>query len=203
MTRLPILLSILILGGMIFAVRFILTYPGLALTDSELIQSIIGVVATGGALISAAFVIPAYIQNLRTFYEAHRPQLLVQVENRHKTVPEHPSPIPETIIHYRNISSNQFNDLTLRIYVKTIDEEINISDLFSPNMTMPGQDQRQKHFEPVPYLNERGFYLNTEIAGSPPSELHIEYQYHYAGRFQRIRAQIYVWNVKEQIWEIK
>lgn len=203
MPRIPIILAVLIVLAAAAGILVIVLSPGISMTDAETAQTITGIAATAGALVSASFVIPAYLQNLRAFAEAHRPQLLVQVTNEHKNVPGLNLPVPVTILHYRNITSKQFSNLTLRLMIEGYGRHVDLSDIFTRGMTMPGFDQRLKKFEPVTLANEKGLYLNTQVTGQPNPELAIEYEYRYLGRLWQVKAQQYVWNPEEQIWEIK
>ena len=202
MSRTPALISGLLLLAGAAAIAVITLCPSIALTPAQYIQSTTGIVATTGALVSATFVVSSYRQSIRTFHEAYRPQLLVQVESQFEAQPDSEEKIPVSIIHYRNISNNQFNDLTLHLTIDAFGGQFSLDDLFTPKMTMPGQDVRFRRIRPVQLLNESGLYLNTEIRDQPAPRLSVEYEHTYAGRTHKVLAQQYTWNVLLQLWEI-
>jgi len=202
MSRLPTLISILLVIAAASAIAVLNLSPSVGLTTFERIQATTAIIATTGALISAAFVVTAYRQSIRTFQEAYRPQLLIQAESQFEIDETSGQPTPITIFRYRNISQYQFNDLTLHVTVHYIDKEVALDDLFPAHMTMPGQDHRFKQIRPVPLINERGLFINREVTGQPPPGLLLGYEYTYAGTVHRVNAQRYAWNVTLQLWEV-
>jgi hypothetical protein len=202
MSKIPTFISIVLFIAGAAAVTLITLHPDIHLETKEYIQAITSIVATTGALISVTYVVSSYRQSIKTFHEAYRPQLLVQVENLFEIDPDSQEKIPVSIIHYRNISDYQFNSLTLHLSVDAFGKKLSLDDLFAPDMTMPGQDVRHRKIRPVHLLNERGIYLNTVVKDGSPPRLTIEYEYTYAGILNKVSSQCYIWNVKLQVWEI-
>jgi hypothetical protein len=175
----------------------------LVLTHSELIQAEIGIFATFGALVSAAFVIYSYIQTNRAFIESQRPQLLIQVENkRPRKNKETSEEVPATFINYKNITVNQFADLTINVSVVVEHRTIDLSDLFRPRMVMIGYDQRQRWFEPLKMLKERGLDLNDVTATGHEALLKLSYSYTYGGQTNTVPCQEYKWDPRLEQWII-
>jgi hypothetical protein len=202
MRRLPVVIAGILLAAAASAIAFVTLSPRVALTAYERIQSTAAVLATAGALISAAFVVSAYRQSVRAFYEAYRPQLLIQAESQFEADENTGEPIPITIFRYRNISLYQFNDLTLHAKVEAFGKEVSLDDLFPSHMTMPGTDQRFKKVYPVQLINARGIFINREVVGQPTARLALAYEHTYAGSRHFVVAQQYIWNVLLQLWEI-
>lgn len=88
------------------------------LADSETIQAQIGTFATYGALVSAAFVVYGYLQTNSAFVESQRPQLYIRVESlRVQDDAIFTQTDAAILMSYKNITANQFSDLTLAIRV--------------------------------------------------------------------------------------
>ena len=106
-----------------------------------------------------------------------------------------------TEIQYRNITPNRFTKLSLFLHVVAPDNEIDISDLFPPEMTMAGYDHRIKWFEPLSRINERGLFLNMVVQGQPPPLLTVGYSHEFLGKRETVEMGRYRWNPVTQIWE--
>ncbi|MBY0346117.1 MAG: hypothetical protein K2P98_04540, partial [Neisseriaceae bacterium] len=79
-------------------------------------------------------------QTSRAFIESQRPQLLIYFQNNK--------------IHYRNVSPNSFNDLTILLCLTVNDMTLNISDFFRENMVMISHDSRSKLFDTYDEVNK-------------------------------------------------
>lgn len=172
-----------------------------SLTDSEVIQAEIGIFATYGALVSAAFVVYSYLQTNSAFIESQRPQLYIRVEslkgcddaNATKTY-------PVTRIHYKNTTANQFSDLTIGVKVEAAGQSFDLGDQFRPNMIMIGHDERQKWFKTVTALKEKGCDLNDLAAAGTDVYLKLSYSFTHADEKKVIPCQYYKWDSKLQQW---
>lgn len=203
MPRVPVIITLL-LALVAFAAEFyVVRFGGLALTDSELIQAQVGIFATLGALVSAAFVVYSYAQTNRAFVESQRPQLLLQVvTQRMKTTNDAIETFPATFIHYRNITANQFSDLTLTVHVIAENRSIDISDLFRPKMVMIGSDQRQRWFDTYKFLERRALDLKDIAGRGHEIVLKLAYSYTYGGEHKTVYCQEYRWEHHLEHWDI-
>ncbi|KPQ23352.1 MAG: hypothetical protein HLUCCA13_13870 [Halomonas sp. HL-48] len=161
-------------------------------------SSIIAIAASVGALVSATFVIFSYLQTNRAFIESQRPQLLIVLDNRY----ESGTSIPVSFIHYQNITNNKFDDLTIKLTVTVSGTKYSLDHLFRPNMTMIGQDRRQRRFEPYDELANVGVDMPTQEGLGSKIELAIIYEYTFYHKSDRVRAQKYEWDSNSKRWEI-
>lgn len=171
--------------------------------DADLVSAQIAVAACLGAFVSTTFVVFSYMTTNKAYVEAQRPHLLVQVESL--KVPKDDSPdrlIPNTRIHYRNITTNRFRDLTLIVAVTANNRNFVLDDLFRSKMTMIGLDSRQRTFDPVAELKSRGLELQQVAAQGSEVRLTIGYTYTFNGKADHVDAQTYRWDARYEEWVI-
>jgi hypothetical protein len=170
----------------------------LELRSSEVVSSLIAVIATLGALISATFVVASYLQTNKAYVESQRPHLLTFVEN--KKYEESGEPL--SIIHYHNITNNRFNDLTISVKVESGNRIYDLSYFFRKNMAMIGQDRRQRSFKPAEELIKAGLNLQETSSSGKEVKLIVGYGYTFNGVVDNVNAQQYRWDAIDQLWEI-
>ena len=174
-----------------------------ALSHSEVIQAQIGVFATYGALVSATFVVYSYLQTNFAFVESQRPQLFLWVESmKGKEDTNSTTEFPVTRIHYKNVTANQFSDLTIGVRVDAANNSFNLDDLFQENMTMIGHDQRQRWFNTINELKNKGCDLNATTAAGTEVFLKLSYSFSFAGERRVVPCQRYKWDVLTNQWLI-
>lgn len=167
----------------------------LGLTNSEIIDALIAVVTSLGALISATFVIFSYLQTNKAFIEAQRPHLLIQIVKDPKS--------EVVFILYRNITNNRFSDLTISLIATALNREIDLSYLFREKMTMIGQDSRQRIFSSIEELEKHGLDLQNVASGGNEINLFVNYSYTFNDEIDFVPAQKYRWDTKSESWEIR
>lgn len=203
MLRIPILITLLLALVACAVELYVFWFGHLPLTASELIQAQVGIFATFGALVSAVFVVYSYVQTNWAFVESQRPQLLVQVETRRmKRTKAADEDFPATFIHYKNITANQFADLTIIVHVSAENRSIDLSDLFRPGMVMIGHDQRQRWFDTYKLLQERTLDLKEVTARGHQALLKLSYTYTYSGERKTVYCQEYKWDLPVEQWII-
>jgi len=170
----------------------------LELKPSEVVSSLIAVIASLGALVSATFVVASYLQTNKAYVESQRPHLLTLVESRKYDV----SGEPLSIIHYHNITNNRFNDLTIHIKAESDNRVYDLSYLFRQNMAMIGQDRRQRSFKPVEELSKAGLNLQETSSSGKEVKLMVGYEYTFNGVVDKVNVQQYRWDAGTQLWEI-
>ncbi len=189
-----ILLSAIILLG-IYGILFLFCSPLITVTDTiQYFQPLIGIITSTGALCSAAIVIS-------TYYEAHKPQLLIQVVNddqkRKYTILDH-----ITRIHYENLTLYQFNKLNIQLSIEYKNDKIELDNLFPEDMIMLGRDDRNKRFITTNELQNLGLSL-AQINFSPdPLYLLVSFDFNYLGIKYKIKAQKYIWDKINIQWNI-
>ena len=193
-----LIVSVCIIAAGSFASWYLATTEALDLEDAELVSSIIAIAASVGALVSATFVIFSYLQTNRAFIESQRPQLLIVLDNKY----ESGTNMPVSFIHYHNITNNKFDDLTIKLTVTVNDTEYSLDHLFRPNMTMIGQDRRQRRFEPYGELANVGVDMPTQAELGSKIELAIIYEYTFDRKADWVHAQKYEWEANSKRWEI-
>lgn len=168
------------------------------LKPNEIVSALIAVVASLGALVSATFLVASYLQTNKAYIESQRPHLLILVESlRHKD-----SGHPVSRIHYHNITNNRFNDLTVTVSVDSGNRTYDLSHLFRSNMTMIGQDRRQRSFKPIEELGKLGLDLQQTASSGKEVKLRIGYKYTFNGHEDVVNAQEYRWDADEKQWQI-
>ena len=105
-----------------------------------------------------------------------------------------------TQIHYKNITANQFSDLTLAIQVEAQGQVFDLSDQFRPNMIMIGHDSRQKWFKTLASLKAKGCDLAALASSSPDVLLKLSYTYTHAGGKRSVPCQDYKWDWGLEQW---
>lgn len=170
------------------------------LTDIEKIKLFLNLLVTLTGTISAIFVVFSYIQTNSAFVLSQKPLLLIQIENYH--IDKNDKKEPMTIINYQNITNNSFEDLTFEILVKTDNRVADISELFREEMHMPGYDKRQRTFDPVKVIKNKGIdIIQTSFQGTSII-LEIYYSYTFLDTKEEILAQKYKWNNLRKEWSI-
>ncbi len=170
----------------------------LELRPNEVVSSLIAVIASLGALISATFVVASYLQTNKAYVESQRPHLLILVES----LKHNESGQPMSRILYHNITNNRFNDLTISVRIESDNKAYDLSHLFRKNMTMIGQDRRQRSFKPVEELSKAGLNLQETSSSGKEVKLMVGYEYTFNGVVDKVNAQQYRWNAGDQQWEI-
>lgn len=184
-------------------IYWIWTSSILNLANPQKVNSSIAIFACLGAFISATFVVYSYLHTNKSFIESQRPHLLIQVENlKAKENNQSETLIPMTRIHYRNITNNRFLDLTIGVKVSAENREIDLSDLFRPNMTMIGLDSRQRTFAPISLLNERGLNIRAVARKGNEVKLNLTYTYTFNKKREIVEAQLYRWDAEREEWSI-
>lgn len=201
--RVPLILTIVLVAIACAAGTYIATTSKLSLTDAELVQAEISIFATMGALISATFVIYSYIQTNRAFIDSHRPQLLIWVESKKlRKEKDSDEEIPATFIHYKNITANQFSDLTINVSALAENRTFDLGGLFRTNMIMIGYDQRTRFFETLNTLRQKGLDIDAVAARGKEVILRLSYSYTYLGKRHTVECQNYKWDPRIQQWII-
>ena len=170
----------------------------LGLRPNEVVSSLIAVIASLGALVSATFVVASYLQTNKAYVESQRPHLLILVES----LKNNESGEPLSRIHYHNITNNRFNDLTISVRVESDNKTYDLSHLFRKRMAMIGQDRRQRSFKPVKELSKAGLDLQETSTSGKEVKLMIGYEYTFNGIVDIVNAQQYRWDAGGQRWEI-
>ena len=191
MNKTPIIIAFTLFLCAIIASIFIFSA---VLSNKEIIDALVAVFASLGALISATFVIYSYLQTNKAFVEAQRPHLLIQVVKDPKT--------GEILILYRNITNNRFNDLTISLTVTAINLKFDLSYLFRKKMVMIGQDNRHRIFSPIEELKKHGLDLQEVASGGNEILLSVNYAYTFNSETDFVQAQKYKWDTKNEAWEI-
>ena len=174
-----------------------------ALTPSELVQSEITLLATLGALVSAAFVVYSYLQTNLAFQESRRPQLLIQVESQKMPrSKEDIELVPLSLIHYKNVTQNQFTDLCVRVKVEANNRTVDISDLFKKKMIMVGYDSRIRRFDPIDTLSHRGVDIQKLAESGNEVIMKISYEYSFLNQLEIVECQEYKWDPNGLQWII-
>jgi hypothetical protein len=202
MNRIPVLISaaLITVGG---SAAIWLATACIGLKTSEIISAEIALLGTLGALISAAYVVCSYLQTNMAYRESQRPQLLVQIESQNLPVSlEDPTIVPLSLVHYRNITNNQFKDLNINLLVHASNRIIDISDLFKRNMTMIGHDSRVRRFRPDGILLERGVDIQSIASAGNEVILKIGYDYSFFRKTEKVECQDYKWDPNLQQWLI-
>ena len=199
----PYLISIFLIFIGVGVTLVLLFYIDQSRINSGLIDNIIQIWICVGALISVIFVLSSYIQTNRAFVLSNKPFLLLLVTNEYKE--EDFVSVHNTVIQYKNNSSNPFYDLSISVVVVSNSTFINLSELFSEKMYMSPGDCRFRRFSTIEELNKRGFDLVSESGAKRPITLSLSYQYTYNNRFERIKVQDYIWdtNLEKPQWSIK
>ena len=175
--RIPIIITVILVLITVAAFCILLTSKSLRLTNAEMVNSLIAIFACLGALISATFVIYSYLMTNYAFIQSQKPYLLIQVV-KGRDVIEGNRTVPTTVIHYTNITDNTFLDLTMDLRVSVLDKEIDISDLFTPNIYMAARDKRNRTFKPIELLlNKCGININAKAQADNPVILKVGYKY--------------------------
>lgn len=202
MIKIPVIISFVITILAIIIATTLFKTNMINLSDSENLQALFSIIASWGAFISATFIIYSYLQTNLAFVESQRPQLLIQVDNHFTKSPDSTEKNPVTEIHYRNITTNMFRELTITVRVVAKNHDIDLSDLFKHKMVMVGTDQRQRKFSPLTLLRERGLNLNQVTSAGEDVFLKLTYSYTYNSKTDTVQIQEYKWNPPLQVWEI-
>lgn len=170
----------------------------LRLKPNEIVSALIAVIASLGALVSATFVVASYLQTNKAYIESQRPHLLIFIENLMHNDRSH----PVSRINYKNITNNRFNDLTITISVDAENRTYDLSYLFRSKMTMIGQDQRQRSFNPIEELERQGLNLQQTAYSGKEVKLRVGYRYTFNDVEDVVNAQEYRWGAGDQQWHI-
>lgn len=192
------IVSIFIISAGLFASWYLGSNENLDLDDADLVSSFIAIAASVGAFVSATFVIFSYLQTNRAFIESQRPQLLIFLDNKYNN----DTNLPVSFIHYNNITNNKFDDLTIRVKIVVNGTEYSLDHLFRSDMTMIGQDCRQRKFEPYQELADVGVDMLIQEDLESKIELAITYEYTFYCKSDRVQAQKYEWDSDSKRWEI-
>jgi hypothetical protein len=163
----------------------------LQLKPSEVVNTLIAIFASLGALISATLVVASYLQTNKAFVESQRPHLLVFVES-----------LKQEGIHYHNITNNRFDDLSISVVIFANNREYDLSNLFRNNMTMIGQDKRQRSFLTFDEVNKHGLDIQNTAKSGREVKLKVGYRYTFNGELDIVNAQEYLWNAVVEDWQI-
>jgi len=170
----------------------------LDLSDNDRISLIIAIITASGGLTSAAFVVFSYWQTSEAHVDAQRPQLLIHVQSRF----EEGTNFPLSIIEYRNITRNKFDDLTIHVMIAVDGQEYSLDGLFRHKMTMIGLDQRSRFFHPYVEVSKLGPDMQKLANAGKNIKLNIGYEHTFYGSRNVVDAQRYEWNAQKQLWEI-
>lgn len=203
MKNTPVIISTILLLIVGATALWLPNSESIALTASELVQAEIALLATLGALVSATFVVYSYSQTNMAFLESKRPQLLVQVESQNlRRSQEDPEIVPLSLIHYRNVTQNQFTALNIYITVESANRTVDISDLFKKNMVMIGYDSRIRRFKPLELLLERGMDITSLAESGSEVLMKIRYEYSFLKHNEIVTCQEYKWDPNLSQWII-
>ena len=203
MNKIPIVITIILFLAAALASWLLWSSTGPDMKDADLVSAQIAVAACLGAFVSTTFVVFSYMATNKAYVEAQRPHLLVQVENLKVTKDDSPDRLfPYTRIHYRNVTTNRFKDLTLIVTVTAKNRKFLLGDLFRREMTMIGLDFRQRNFDPVEELRSRGLELQQVAAQGSEVRLNIGYTYTFNGKADHVDAQTYRWDARHEEWSI-
>jgi len=197
----PIVITIALFLAAALASALLWSPSSLEIEAVDLVNAQISVAACLGALVSATFVVFSHVATNKAYVEAQRPHLLIQVENL-KINDSSDRIVPYTRLHYRNITTNRFKDLTLIVTVTASNRKFVLSDLFRSEMTMIGLDSRQRNFDPVAELRSRGLELQQIAAQGIEVRLDIGYTYTFNGKSDHVDAQTYRWDAGRDEWSI-
>lgn len=191
-----IVFFLIILAGV--GVFTIVSYDNLELSAYETVIALISLFTSLGALVSATFVVASYLQTNKAYIESQRPHLLIFVDNlKHQE-----TDLPVSKINYLNITNNRFNDLTIMISVEAENRIYDLSYLFRSKMTMIGQDQRQRLFNPIEELDKLGLEVQKTARSGKGVKLKVKYKYSFNGAEDIVNAQEYLWDTETQQWSI-
>lgn len=200
MFKVPLAITIVLI--IIALIAFIVVIKSTTLELIDRVTSSIAIFACLCGGISATFVVCSYIHTNFAFVLSLKPSLLIQVTSVNKNS-KPPSNIPITIIHYQNKTANEFTDLTLNITIRVANREMDISNLFRPKMFMAAHDSRNRRFETLSLLSQRGIDVDSETSAGNPVELKTGYSYTFNKKFEKRNGPEYKWNSDIQCWEIK
>lgn len=202
MNRVPVSISAFLVIAVGSAAIW-LARADIGLKPSDIISAEIALLGTLGALISAAFVVYSYLQTNMAYRESQRPQLLVQIESQNLPAShEDPNIVPLSLVHYRNVTNNQFKDLNINLFVHASSRIVDISDLFKRNMVMIGHDSRIRSFRPDETILKRGLDIQGVSSAGNEVVLKIEYEYKFFNKTEKVECQEYKWEQKLQQWII-
>lgn len=197
---------ILILVGGVATLLVTGNATSLKLDSAELVDTLIQIWLAVAAFVSAAFVVTSYIQTNRAFQLSQKPQLLIQVHNQVQEPAEGPEKgerFHVTALSYRNLSPNQFEDLTIGLEVTAGDVHIGLEELFTPEMFMAAGDSRTRRFRTFEELDQRGFDMRAAVESGDEVLLRTGYQFEFMGKPQRVEVQDYRWDVVRNEWQLR
>lgn len=199
MYKVPTIITAILIIIAASATAYLIKSTSLFLNDAQLVSSLIALFGCLGALISATFVVYIYIQTNRVFLIGQKPFLLIQIQSKKlQTNPQ--GFVSVTSINYMNTSQNEFNNLTLYVKLQVRNRKWDISDLFTPNMFMAAQDQRQKNFKTLSYLSKRGIDINKATAFGYQVILYTNYTFTFNNKLEDRQGPEYIWNSRKQLW---
>ncbi|CAH8189376.1 hypothetical protein C4G60_RS06455 [Vibrio parahaemolyticus] len=197
MKKSPVIISLFLIALALFGSYHVYNVSNDMLPTKDKVTAYITIVATLGALISAAFVVFTYIHTSAAYVESQRPHLLTFMQNSFN---QHNQPM--STLQYHNVTQNRFNDLTIDIKVMAANRTYSLSELFRSNMAMIGYDQRQRTFDPIQELNNLGLNLQQVAGQGNEVSLEVSYSYTFNGVKDSVLAQMYRWNLARNEWEI-
>ena len=190
-----VFITILLISFSIFFTSSIYNSSSLELKDK--ISNIIFLITCMGSLLAATFFIMNYIIVKDTFIKSLEPILLIQVVSEVR-----PDATGVAIIHYINPTNNPFIDLRISCQICFWTPCIDYSFIFSKNMYMGPHDSRNRRFNFIDDLKEKGYNIDEILSLGKEIRLQLSYTYTFYGKKKRIDIQQYKWNSKINQWEI-
>nr|WP_163502610.1 hypothetical protein [Halomonas socia] len=187
---------------LIVIVVFALTYGmhQLGLSEKEFLSLTINAWASGGALISATFVVYGYLLNVRAFAEANKPKLLVYVENAQATLIPTGKDVHQTRICYRNVGGVEAEKFFLFAQLVGSDEKLEIPRLFNEPVDLQIGDSRVRDFPTETYLIDNGI-PSAVVQNLEKYRLRVGYSVRSLGKTIK-RSYDYAWEPSTQRWNI-
>lgn len=172
----------------------------LGLSEKEFLNLTIGAWASGGALISATFVVYGYLLNVRAFAEANKPKLLVYIENAKATLIPTGKDVHQTRICYRNVGGVEAEKFSLFAQLVGSNEKFEIPRLFNEPVDLQIGDSRVRDFPTETYLIDNGI-PSAVVQNLEKYRLRVGYNVRSLGKTIK-RSYDYAWEPSTQRWNI-
>lgn len=162
------------------------------------VQNVVLTLTAAGALILVPFSLwNDYIAWI-TYQASLRPSVLFSVGRETEKNPDGPH---VTRVGYRNVSTNECQDLRIRVVADSEGKQADLSERFRQGILFPAQDHRSRTFDTYAVLAEKGIDLaKAEAAGQ---EVHLTLGYtckHFSDRVGSPEHQIYRWEPADKDW---
>lgn len=172
----------------------------LGLSEKEFLSLTISAWASGGALVSATFVVYGYLLNVRAFSEANKPKLLVYVENAKANLIPTGKDVHQTRICYRNVGGVEAEKFSLFAQLVGSNEKLEIPRLFNEPVDLQIGDSRVRDFPTETYLIDNGIPVAV-VRNLDEYRLRVGYSVRSLGKTIK-RSYDYEWEPSTQRWNI-